>query len=78
MVTVALVSLLFGVFFSYVLRREVKLPHGECVRAWKLVSFPWSRPEHAKQMSDVNTPAESGRTPDAEKSEDGRGPKTPV
>jgi hypothetical protein len=29
-------------------------------------------------MSDVNTPAESGRTPDAEKSEDGRGPKTPV
>jgi uncharacterized membrane protein YfcA len=78
MVTVALVSLLFGVVFTYVLRREVKLPHGEGVRAWKLVSFPWSRPEHAKQMSDVNTPAESGRTPDAEKSEDGRGPKTPV
>jgi uncharacterized membrane protein YfcA len=47
MVTVALVSLLFGVVFTYVLRREVKLPHGEGVRAWKLVSFPWSRPEHA-------------------------------
>ena len=56
MVTVALVSLLFGVVFTYVLRREVKLPHGEGVRAWKLVSFPWSRPEHAKQMADVNAP----------------------
>ena len=78
MVTVALVSLLFGVVFTYVLRREVKLPHGEGVRAWKLVSFPWSRPEHAKQMADVNAPPESAGTPDAEKSEDDRGPKTPV
>jgi uncharacterized membrane protein YfcA len=78
MVTVALVSLLFGVVFTYVLRREVKFPHGEGVRAWKLVSFPWARPDDAKRMADVNPPAESGRTPDAEKSEDGRGPKTPV
>ena len=78
MVTVALVSLLFGVVFTYVLRREVKLPHGEGVRAWKLVSFPWSRPEHAKQMADVNTPAESAEKSDAERSKDDRGPKTPV
>ena len=78
MVTVALVSLLFGVVFTYVLRREVKLPHGEGVRAWKLVSFPWSRPEHAKQMADVNAPAESEQISDAERSKDDRGPKTPV
>ena len=58
MVTAAFVSLLFGVVFTYVLRREVKLPHGEGVRAWKLVSFPWSRPEHAKQMADGNSPSE--------------------
>ena len=78
MVTVALVSLLFGVVFTYVLRREVKLPHGEGVRAWKLVSFPWSRPEHAKQMADVNAPPESDQISDAERSKDDRGPKTPV
>ena len=78
MVTVALVSLLFGVVFTYVLRREVKLPHGEGVRAWKLVSFPWSRPEHAKQMADVNAPAKSEQKSDAERSKDDRGPKTPV
>ena len=78
MVTVALVSLLFGVVFTYVLRREVKLPHGEGVRAWKLVSFPWSRPEHAKQMADVNAPPESAEKSDAERSKDDRGPKTPV
>ncbi|MBA2522414.1 MAG: sulfite exporter TauE/SafE family protein [Solirubrobacterales bacterium] len=45
-VTAALVSFFFGVVFTYILRREVKLPHGEGVRAYKLVSFPWSRPAH--------------------------------
>ncbi len=55
MVTAAFVTLLFGVVFTYVLRREVKLPHGEGVRAWKLVSVPWSRPEHAKQMAEANS-----------------------
>jgi hypothetical protein len=44
MVTAAFVTLMFGVVFTYVLRREVKLPHGEGVRAWKLVSVPWRRP----------------------------------
>jgi uncharacterized protein len=44
--TAALVSLLFGALFTYILRREVKLPHGEGVRAYKLVSLPWARPEH--------------------------------
>ena len=55
MVTAAFVTLLFGVVFTYVLRREVKLPHGEGVRAWKLVSVPWSRSEHAKQMAEANS-----------------------
>ncbi|MEO7197940.1 MAG: sulfite exporter TauE/SafE family protein [Solirubrobacterales bacterium] len=45
-VTAALVSFFFGVVFTYILRREVKLPHGEGVRAYKLVSFPWSRAAH--------------------------------
>lgn len=42
-ITAAIVSLLFGALFTYILRREVKLPHGEGVRAYKLVSLPWSR-----------------------------------
>ncbi len=46
MVTIAAVTLLFGVIFTYVLRREVKLPHGEGVRAWRLVSVPWKRSPH--------------------------------
>jgi len=40
-VTAALVSLFFGIVFTYLLRREVKLPHGEGVRAYKLVRLPW-------------------------------------
>ena len=51
MITAAAVSLLFGIVFTYILRREVKLPHGEGVRAWKLVSVPWSRSEEAKELA---------------------------
>lgn len=42
-ITAALVSLFFGMVFTYILRREVKLPHGEGVRAYKMISTPWSR-----------------------------------
>jgi uncharacterized protein len=56
-ITAAFVSLLFGVVFTYVLRREVKLPHGEGIRAWRLVSLPWSRSEHAKQMAEATREA---------------------
>ena len=42
-ITATLVSLFFGIVFTYILRREVKLPHGEGVRAYKLVSVPWTR-----------------------------------
>ena len=42
-VTIALVSLGFGAIFTYILRREVKLPHGEGVRMISLVQAPWSR-----------------------------------
>jgi uncharacterized membrane protein YfcA len=42
-VAAAVVSLIFGIIFTYVLRREVKLPHGEGVRAYKTISLPWAR-----------------------------------
>ena len=42
-VTAALVSLFFGAVFTYILRREVKMPHGEGVRAYKTITAPWSR-----------------------------------
>ena len=51
-VTASLVSLIFGALFTYILRREVKLPHGEGVRAYKLVSLPWRRPGDASASDD--------------------------
>ncbi len=42
-IAAAVVSVIFGVMFTYILRREVKLPHGEGVRAYKTISMPWSR-----------------------------------
>ncbi len=79
MVTAAFVSLLFGVVFTYVLRREVKLPHGEGVRAWKLISVPWSRPEHVKQMSADKAAKDEANAKEREAgSKDDRGPKTPA
>lgn len=42
-ITFALVSLFFGLIFTYILRREVKLPHGEGVRAYKTITMPWER-----------------------------------
>ncbi len=69
-VTVAFVSLIFGVVFTYVLRREVKLPHGEGIRAWKLVSFPWARPDHVKQMAELNAQRNDGAAKAAGKKDD--------
>ncbi len=46
-IAAAIVSLFFGVIFTYILRREVKLPHGEGVRAYKMISLPWARPDHS-------------------------------
>ena len=80
-VTAAFITLIFGVVFTYILRREVKLPHGEGVRAWKLVSFPWSRPEQVKQMAEMNARANGAEQPEDDatpKSGEDRGPKTPV
>ena len=42
-VTAALVTFFFGAVFTYILRREVKLPHGEGVRAYKMIRMPWGR-----------------------------------
>jgi uncharacterized membrane protein YfcA len=58
----ATVSLIFGVVFTYVLRREVKLPHGEGVRAYKLVSLPWARSPEAEAIAARN----NGKLRDAE------------
>jgi uncharacterized membrane protein YfcA len=53
-VTAAIVSFFFGAVFTYILRREVKLPHGAGIRAYKLVSMPWSRNEHAEAIARAN------------------------
>jgi uncharacterized membrane protein YfcA len=43
MVTAAIISVGFGALFTYILRREVKLPHGEGVRMFNLVKMPWHK-----------------------------------
>ncbi len=48
----SIVALAFGVLFTYVLRREVKLPHGEGVRAYKLVKVPWRKAPAAAANGD--------------------------
>ena len=80
MITAAFVSLIFGVVFTYILRREVKLPHGEGVRAWKLVSFPWSRPDHVKQIAAARAEkdAKAEASDDGDRPADRGGPKTPA
>lgn len=80
MVTIAIVGFLFGGLFTYILRREVQLPHGEGVRAYKLMSPPWARNEHAEAIAKANgdklrrqeekraaVPAGTGRDEDGEK-----------
>lgn len=76
-ITAALVSLFFGIVFTYILRREVKLPHGEGVRAYKLVSVPWARPEHltgkAADDDSDRTPPKTGAAAETDEDEE-RGP----
>jgi uncharacterized membrane protein YfcA len=43
MVAGTFVALAFGALFTYILRREVKLPHGEGVRMIHLIKFPWHK-----------------------------------
>lgn len=61
--TAALVSLLFGIIFTYVLRREVKLPHGEGIKAYKLISLPWSRSEHHNGAPPTDGPPDGAAKP---------------
>lgn len=63
--TAAVVSLFFGGVFTYILRREVKLPHGEGVRAYKLVKPPWAR-------SNANGDVEAGAAGNGTGTEAGR------
>ncbi len=42
-ISAIVVSVIFGILFTYILRREVKLPHGEGVRVFSLIELPWRR-----------------------------------
>ena len=42
-ISAIVVSVIFGILFTYILRREVKLPHGEGVRVISLIELPWRR-----------------------------------
>jgi uncharacterized membrane protein YfcA len=78
-VTAAFISLIFGVVFTYILRREVKLPHGEGVRAWKLVSFPWARPDHVKELAAAQAAkGAKANGSDVQREADSDEPKTPA
>ncbi len=50
MIAGTIVSIGFGALFTYILRREVKLPHGEGVRMIKLVKMPWHQHEPAYRI----------------------------
>ena len=75
-VTAALVSLGFGVVFTYILRREVKLPHGEGVRLFNLVKMPWHKHPPPYRMENgklVATGDAAAETEEGEQSEDRTG-----
>jgi hypothetical protein len=61
-ITAALVSLAFGILFTYILRREVKLPHGEGVRMFSLVKMPWHRRPPPYRMVDGKIVASEGES----------------
>jgi uncharacterized protein len=87
-VTAALVSLAFGVIFTYILRREVKLPHGEGVRVFSLLKMPWHKrppPYRIVNGKVVSTSAEEdeegaagGPEPSPEEEEEEEDERTPV
>ncbi len=65
-VTAAIVSIGFGILFTYILRREVKLPHGEGVRMYSMVKMPWHRSPPPYRMENGKVVAnEDGRDPEA-------------
>lgn len=67
MVSIALASTIFGVLFTYILRREVRLPHGEGIRIRHLVSTPWSRRRARPEQEVDGGPADGGARPEAER-----------
>ncbi len=76
MVAGTIVSIAFGALFTYMLRREVKLPHGEGVRMIHLVKMPWHRQEPAyriengKVIANTNGGAPEPEEPGADASEE--------
>jgi uncharacterized protein len=66
MIAGTIVSIAFGALFTYILRREVKLPHGEGVRMSKLVRMPWHRGEAPYRVENGKVIANSdGAAPEA-------------
>jgi uncharacterized membrane protein YfcA len=78
-ITAAIVSTAFGALFTYILRREVKLPHGEGVRMFNLVKMPWHthpppyRMENGKLVA-TNPDEPEGGEPSASAGEEEREP----
>jgi uncharacterized membrane protein YfcA len=69
MIAGTIVALAFGILFTYILRREVKLPHGEGVRLFHLVRVPWRRAQRPYRVENgkvVATAPENGGTPAVE------------
>lgn len=62
-VTIAIVSTGFGALFTYILRREVKLPHGEGVRMFSLVKMPWHKHPPPYRVENGKVVATSGHDP---------------
>jgi uncharacterized membrane protein YfcA len=66
MIAGTIVALAFGILFTYILRREVKLPHGEGVRLIQLVKVPWRRTERPYKVENgkvvATTPENGGKT----------------
>ena len=68
--TAAIVAFGFGGLFTYILRREVKLPHGEGVRMFNLLKMPWHRHPPPYRMENGRLVATEA-APDAPADEDG-------
>lgn len=72
MVAGSIIALGFGVLFTYMLRREVKLPHGEGVRVFHLIDGPWRRNKHAYKVENGKVVPNPKATPPAPATADAR------
>jgi hypothetical protein len=63
MISLALASLIFGTLFTYAMRREVQLPHGEGIKVRHLIRDRWSRTSGNGASGDSDTPGGPGPPP---------------